>query len=61
MRYLNENIDDREFAQLKQSICGVFNIHPYRLKAIKDKDLEVVYKKLMALPEEAKKRIEYKL
>ena len=61
LRYLNENIDDREFAQLKQSICGVFNIHPYRLKAIKDKDLEVVYKKLMALPEEAKKRIEYKL
>ena len=61
LRYLNDNIDDREFAQLKQSICGVFNIHPYRLKAIKDKDLEVVYKKLMALPEEAKKRIEYKL
>lgn len=61
LRYLNKNIDKREFEELKQSICGVFNIHPYRLKAIKDEDLEIVYNKLMSLPEEAKKRIEYEI
>ena len=59
--YLNKNIDKREFEELKQSICGVFNIHPYRLKAITDDDLEVVYNKLISLPEEAKKRIEYEI
>ena len=60
-RYLNRNINEREFKELKQSICGVFNIHPYRLKVIKDKDIEVVYNKLISLPEEAKKRIEYEI
>ena len=61
LKYLNKNIDKKEFEELKQSICGVFNIHPYRLKAITDDDIEVVYNKLLSLPDEAKKRIEYEI
>lgn len=46
-KYLDEYITDEDrIEKIKQAICGILNVHPYRLRDISNKSFVEVYKEL---------------
>ena len=43
-------VDINYIEKIKEVVCGILNVHPYRLRDIKDKPLIDIYNKLYTLP-----------
>ena len=49
-------VDINYITKIKEAICGILNVHPYRLKDIKEKSITEIYNKLYNLPTNDKAR-----
>lgn len=57
--YLDTYItDESRKKRTKEAICGMLNVHPYRLEEIKEKPISKIFKELQGLDLEKKRRYE---
>jgi len=50
--------DESRKKRTKEAICGMLNVHPYRLEEIKEKSISEVFNELQSLDLEKKRRYE---
>jgi len=58
-KYLDVYItDERRKRRTKEAVCGMLNVHPYRLEEIREKSISNIFEELQSLDLEKKRRYE---